>query len=82
MMSVTTAAMDTPIHKSLSVFEENVRIQKLERKKSLVRIETGRMYRSCHPKRLPFVRPDESIKLLSIFVSAPTVIVAMMTMLC
>ena len=43
MIRVTTAAMDTPIHRSLSVFEEKVRIQKLERKKSLVRIETGRI---------------------------------------
>ena len=43
MMSVTTAAMETPIQRSLSVFEAKVRIQKLERKKSFVRTATGRM---------------------------------------
>lgn len=39
MMRVTTAAMETPIQRSLSVFDAKVRIQKLERKKSLVRTE-------------------------------------------
>ena len=43
IMRVTTAAMETPIQRSLSVFEAKVRIQKLERKKSLVRTATGRM---------------------------------------
>jgi hypothetical protein len=43
MIRVTTAAIDTPIHRSRSVFDENVRIQKFERKKSFVRIETGRI---------------------------------------
>jgi hypothetical protein len=43
MIRVTIAAMETPIQRSLSVFEAKVRIQKLERKKSLVRTATGRM---------------------------------------
>jgi hypothetical protein len=42
-MRVTTAAIETPIQRSLSVFEAKVRIQKLERKKSFVRTATGRM---------------------------------------
>jgi hypothetical protein len=79
IISVTTAAMETPIQRSLSVFEAKVRIQKLDRKKSLVKTATGRMYRSCQPRRLAFVRPDESIRLLSILVSTPTVMVARMT---
>ena len=43
IMSVTRAAIETPIQRSLSVFEAKVRIQKLERKKSFVRIAIGRM---------------------------------------
>jgi hypothetical protein len=43
IMRVTTAAIETPIHKSLSVFEAKVLIQKLERKKSFVKIATGKM---------------------------------------
>jgi len=43
MIRVTTAAMETPIHRSLSVFEAKVLIQKLERKKSFVKTATGKM---------------------------------------
>jgi hypothetical protein len=43
MMRVATAAIETPIQRSLSVFAAKVLIQKLERKKSLVRTATGRM---------------------------------------
>lgn len=79
MIRTATAAMEIPIQRSLSVFEAKARIQKLDRKKSLVRTATGRMYRSCQPSRVGFVRPDESIRDLSILVSTPTVMVAMIT---
>ena len=68
--------MLTPIQRSLSVFEAKVRIQRFERKKSLVRIATGKMYKSCQPRRLASRRPEESMVLLSISVVTPIVIVA------
>ena len=43
MMVTATVAMLTPIYRSLSVLEANVRSQKFARKKSLVKIATGRM---------------------------------------
>jgi hypothetical protein len=43
MIRVAMAAMETPIQRSLSVFEAKVRIQNCERKKSFVRIATGRI---------------------------------------
>jgi len=50
----------------------------LTRKKSFVKMATGRMYRSCQPRRFPLVSPDDSIKPVSILVSTPMVMVAMM----
>lgn len=43
MIKVTTAAIETPIHKSLSVLEAKVLIQKFERKKSFVKTATGKI---------------------------------------
>jgi hypothetical protein len=43
IIRVTRAAVETPIQRSLSVFEAKVRIQKLERKKSFVKTAMGRM---------------------------------------
>lgn len=43
MMRTTTVATEVPITRSLSVLDAKVRIQKPERKKSLVKIATGSM---------------------------------------
>ncbi len=43
MQVTATAAIETPMRRSRSVFEAKVRIQKPEIKKSLVRIATGRI---------------------------------------
>lgn len=43
MTKTATAAIEIPIHKSLSVFDAKARIQKLERKKSFVKMATGSM---------------------------------------
>ena len=43
MTKVTTAAIETPIHKSLSVLDAKVLIQKLDRKKSFVNMATGKI---------------------------------------
>jgi len=37
---------------------------------------------SCQPRRVGFVSPEESMRLLSILVSTPTVMVAMITRRC
>ena len=66
------------MRRSLSVFEAKVRSQKLDRKKSFVRIATGNMYSSCHPRRLGFVRPEDSTSSGLMCVSTPMVMVARM----
>lgn len=77
MTRTQTQAVDTPIQRSRSVLEAKVRSQKLDRKKSLVRIATGKMYRSCQPRRFASVRPEEAIREGSISVRVPMAMVAM-----
>ncbi|KAI4149028.1 MAG: hypothetical protein LQ340_004814 [Diploschistes diacapsis] len=59
MMVTTTVAIPTPIRKSRSLLEANVRNQKPETKKSFVRIATGRIYISCQPSRLGPNKPED-----------------------
>lgn len=79
MTSTIAEALETPIKRSLSVREAKARIQKFERKKSFVRTATGRIYRSCQPRRVELSRPEDSTRLRSTFVLTPMVIVATVT---
>jgi hypothetical protein len=77
MTKTQIEAMLHPIHRSLSVFDANARIQNPDRNRLLNTIPTKRIYMSWYPKRLGSASPEGPILEVSIDTDVPTAIVQM-----